>query len=125
MIIITRTIAFFAKLFKETADIIAPPKKNTFILESKSGKILVPKQTISIHNGHRALTHYDDKNMKLLLHALKYEKNLAAAGALGQILLDILLEEIAEAQMFLPPESILVTHIPADQRRLRKRGYDH
>ncbi len=71
-----------------------------------------------------AIFPYHDKNIKKLLHDLKYYRKRALGKMFGKFLYEFLKEEISEIQMLSSGAKIILIPVPINKSRIKKRGYN-
>src|SRR3989338_197265 len=74
-----------------------------------------------------ALFDYRDKNVRLLVHALKYKGNLGVIKRLSLYLYEEIIEMVGEASLFEGIEgnqNVLIVPIPSSNKRKSERGWN-
>jgi ComF family protein len=84
----------------------------------------IPKAKKGEEKWITSLFSYKDPRMKKAMWLLKYKNRKRLAETFGQIIHDLLLEELSEQIQFERASPIALIPIPISKKRLRERGYN-
>lgn len=114
---------FFSRVMHAVLDALLPQSAWERALAKATAETLAKKMNMREHGGALILFDYRDPLIKHLIWSLKYRKSMHAAELSAEVLADVLLEDIAERNVF-SPKPVLLIPIPLAPKRQWARGYN-
>jgi competence protein ComFC len=119
-------MSFFRNLISVLLEFLFPKSPNVIHLESLSSGELMNTLKPSPSNNKNLITLFDYKDplVRELIWELKYEGNKIVADKFGEILFDVLSDELSERSLFEKWKSPLLIPIPISDSRRFERGWN-